>query len=206
MQSAELAQHAQRAGTVAHWLVWVSARNRDTGAIEATGFWTGGDDLAFTIGGVSRPYIGAGSLLDVPPIPEETGLNVRMLTVGLTVDEATKNLVRGYDPGLQPVEIHRAVFNPETMALVAEPEFVFAGTVDETPIETGPIGGSSKISLVIASLTRGLTRTVPLMKSDAALKERASGDLFRQYTAVTSKWQVPWGQGEVTAPASRPSI
>lgn len=194
MQSGELDHHAQRAGTVAHWLVWVLARNRDTDAVQGFGFWTGDDDQTFSIDGINRAYEGAGAALQVPPIPETIGLDVQMLRLSLAITPESENLVRGYDPGLQPVEIHRAVFNPATMNLVAEPEFVFAGTVDETPIETGAIGGTSTVGIVVASLTRGLTRTVPLMKSDAALRARAPGDKFREYTAVTSKWQVPWGQ------------
>ena len=197
MEASELALLSQRTGHVAHWLVWMGARNRQSGAQEWAGFWTGDDDLNFTIGGDARLYYGAGAALDVEPITQEVGLQVRMQTVRLSMTPEVDQAVRGYDPSLQPVEIHRAVFEPVTMALVAEPELAFAGTVDGTPIEEGPMGGISSVALAIASKARSLTRLIPVMKSDAALRDRASGDAFRRDVSESQQWSVPWGTGDV---------
>lgn len=194
MQTAELTYHQQRAGVIAHWLVWVQAGDPLTESATARGFWTGDDDVTITIDGVARQYAGAGALQGVQPIVEETGLAVRMLRVELTDVDDVRALLRGLIVKAQPVEIHRAVFDLETRALVVAPELRFAGTVDETPMETGAVGGSSRFGIVIASLTRGLTRLVPLFKSDAALQSRAPGDEFRKYAATTTKWVVPWGE------------
>lgn len=199
MDQATQSHLAQRQGHVAHWLVWLEARNRDTGAIQPGGFWDGGDHQEFTIGGQTRPYIGAGPLLDVQPIRQAVGLGIRMQSVTLTLLPEVENAIRVYDPGLASVEIHRALFHPGSMLLVAEPELAFAGTVDTTPIDEGAIGQPSTITLEIAGVERALTRTLPLFKSDAAMRARASSDTFRQYAAEVGRWTVPWGEEGQTA-------
>lgn len=199
MQSGELTLLSQRTGHVAHWLVWIGARDRQSGAQVFAGFWTGDDDLNFTIGGQSRGYFGAGAALEVEPITQEVGLQVRMQTVRLATTPEVEQAIKGYDPSLQPVEIHRAVFDPHTMALVNEPELVFAGTVDGTPIEEGAIGGVGSVALAVASKVRSLTRLVPLMKSDAALRDRAPGDGLRRYVSEAQQWTVAWGEKDVKA-------
>lgn len=199
MDSNTLALLGQRTGFVAHWLVWVNARERSTGNPVAAGFWSGDDHQVFTINGESRTYFGAGSLLDVDPIRQEVGLQVQRQTVRLTMTPEVEQVVKGYDPSLQPVEIHRAVYDPETMTLTAEPEEQFVGTVDGTPIEEGPINGTSTITLEIASKTRQLTRTIPLMKSDAALRRRAPDDGFRKYVSEANSWEVAWGEKSAAA-------
>ena len=189
----------QRTGHVAHWLVWVNARERSTGNPVASGFWSGDDHQTFLINGESRLYFGAGALLEVDPIRQDVGLQVQRQSVSLTMTPDVEQAVKGFDPSLQPVEIHRAVYDPETMTLTAEPELVFAGTVDGTPIEEGPIGGTSSITLEIASKTRQLTRTIPLMKSDAALRRRAPADGFRKYVSEANSWEVAWGEKSAAA-------
>lgn len=172
LDSNELALLAGRQGHVAHWLVFLRARNRSTGVIESAGFWTGDDHQAFTIRGEARTYFGAGSLMDVPPISQEVGLQVQHVTVSLAVTPEVEQAIKGYDPSLQPAEIHRAVFDPVTLALIAEPTLIFAGTIDSTPMDDGGIGGVNVITAVIASKVRALTKTLPIYKSDAALRAR----------------------------------
>ena len=199
MDSNELALLSQRMGHVAHWLVYVGARDRQDGTQHWAGFWTGDDDLNFTIGGQSRLYYGAGAALTVDPIQQEVGLQVRMQTIRLATVPDVEQAIKGYDPSLQPVEIHRATFEPLTMTLVAEPQLVFAGTVDGTPIEEGAIGGVGSVALAVASKVRSLTRLIPIMKSDAALKDRAGDDGFRKYVSEAGQWAVAWGEKSVKA-------
>lgn len=194
MDSNELALLAGRQGHVSHWLVYFWARNRSTDALEQAGFWTGDDHQTFTIRGQSRDYIGAGAVLDVPPVRQEVGLQVQHHTVSMTVTPALEQAIKTYDPSLQPAEIHRATFDPATMTLIAEPELIFAGTVDGTPMDDGGIGGSNVISVRIASKVRQLTKTLPIYKSDAALRARAPADGFRQNVGEAALWEVPWGQ------------
>ena len=192
MDQNELALLAARQGHVTHWLVYLSARNRATGAMEGAGFWTGDDHQEFTIRGQARTYFGAGALLDVPPINQEIGLSVQHVTVSLAVTPEVEQAIKGFDPSLQPVEIHRATFDPATMTLIAEPEIVFAGTVDGTPMDDGGVGGMNVISVTIASKARALTRTLTRTKSDATLRDRAPGDGFRKYVTDAGGWSVRW--------------
>lgn len=192
MDPNELALLSARQGHVAHWLVTISGRHRQTGEIETAGFWTGDDHQQFTVGGVTLTYFGAGAALDVPPIRQEVGLQVQYLTCSLAVTPEVLDAVLGYDPALQPAQVHRAIFDPLTMTLVAEPELVFAGTVDGTPIDDGGIGGSGVVQVQIASKTRTLTRTLTRTKSDATLRARAPADGFRKYVADSATWTVPW--------------
>lgn len=197
MDAAELTYHQARRGTIARFLVWIAGRNRTTGVIEHVGIWTGDDDQAFTIDGEPRSYFGGGQIMSVPPIIGEIGLNVRMLTIDFATTPEVEQAVRGYDPGLQRIEIHRAVFDLETRNLVAPPERVFLGTVDETPIESAEVGGTGSIKLVCASVVRNLTRTVAMKRSNAALRARAPSDGFRKYVVDANTWRVPWGQDTV---------
>lgn len=178
---------------IARSLVWISARNRDTLATETIGFWTGDDHREFTINGSLRTYFGAGAALDVPAFVYQTGLDVRMHTISLAgVAPEVEQAIRGYEPRLAPVEVHRALFSPDTMNLVAEPHRVFRGTIDEISYPTPEIGGDAVVSVSVASASRTLTRTLTLMKSDNAQRLRG-GDRFRRYADVSGAVEVKWG-------------
>ena len=66
-------QIASLSGVMVRSLVWIAAKNRDTGETENAGFWNGLDELTITIGGVSRTYTGAGALLSLSPITGTIG-------------------------------------------------------------------------------------------------------------------------------------
>lgn len=203
MDSNELALLSARQGHVTHWLVFLRARNRTTGALEAAGFWTGDDHQSFTIRGEARTYFGAGGLLSVPPIRQEVGLQVQHVTVSLATTPEVDAAIKLFDPSLQDAEIHRATFDPATMTLIAEPELIFAGTVDGTPMDDGGIGGSNVVSLVIASKARALTKTLTVTKSDASLRARAPADGFRKYVSAANTWTVPWNPPPAPQPRRR---
>jgi len=189
---------------VARLLVWVEAMNRTTGAPETLGLWTGEDHRTFEIDGTARTYFGAGGLLQVEPVTMQAGLTVRMhrLTLSPLAPEGAE-LLRGYDPRLAPVEIHRALFDPETMDLLDAPHLVLRGQVDEAPITTPEIGGEASAQLVVAGAARALTRACTLKKSPEALRARAPGDAFRDYAAVAGEVKVWWGEARAsTAPAA----
>ena len=110
-----------RGGIVARSLIWAVARNRSTGAAESLGLWTGADDRAFTISGSSRTYVGAGSVMEVPPLSAQSGLDVRMQRLSLSpISEAVATLIRTYDARFAAIEIHRALFDPITGLLVSD--------------------------------------------------------------------------------------
>lgn len=195
--TATAAYFARRGPILAHALIWISARNRTTGAVEKIGFWTGADHQTFLIGGESRTYYGAGAALRIDPIRLAVGVQVRTLRAELSqVADTVLQALRGYDPRHAPVEIHRALFEPETEALVDEPHILFRGTIDKAPINTPKKGDRGTVPLEIASMARALTKGLSRFRSDACLKDRASTDTFRKYATRTDTVEVPWGAKE----------
>lgn len=187
------ARRAARVATSAAMLVWVSAKNRSTGALETMGLWTGADHQDFTIRGQVRTYYGAGRVLQVPNIQTAIGLEVRKFSVGLAaVAPEVEILLRGYDPRFAPAEIHRAEFD-ENDNLLAEPERLVKGWINDTPIINPPIGGTATASLEIVSNARMLTRYGSHTKSDQ-MQMRRQGDRFRRYASLPGAATVYWGE------------
>lgn len=192
------ARRAARVSTNVENLVWVTARNRTTGAPEALGLWTGVDHQNFTIAGQARAYFGAGAVLQVPDIQATVGLEVRRYSIGLSaVSPEVEMLIRGYDPKFAPVEIHRAEFD-DNGNLLAEPERIFKGMVDGTPIITPAIGGEATATLDVVSNAVMLTRWAGVTKSDQVQRKRQD-DRFRKYGSIAAKVPVVWG-GEKSTP------
>lgn len=189
-----LAAFQSRSDVMHRVLVWVTARNRATGLAEELGLWNGGYDRAFTIGGVARTYVGAGALMQVPPLVYQVGLTVRMQRLSLSpLDPTVGAMIRSYDSRLAPIEIHRAVFDPVSSALVAEPHRLFKGMVDEMEVTTDPGSGETRCEVTVASSARYLTRTLTLKRSDAS-QSRRLGDRFLRYADVSGEVDVYWGE------------
>lgn len=187
---------AARPDIRARWLLWIEAKNRGTGAIEAQGFWTGDDDQAFTIDGVSRDYFGAGGFLALRELTYEAGTNIQMQSLSMgPVTEEVRQALRTYEPRLAPAEIHLALFDPVDNALIGTPR-AFKGWIDDIAFREAALesGGSATVcDLTLASSSREGTRTLPLKKSDSAQRER-SGDRGRRYAAVAGSIPVWWGE------------
>ncbi|MGN7870965.1 hypothetical protein [Paracoccus sp. 22332] len=186
---------ASRAGFIGHVLVWISARDRSSHAIETIGFWTGADHQEFTIDGQVRLYYAAGSLLKVDPIRRQTGVKVRTHRITFSqVAPEVEMLIRGYDPRHAPVEVHRALFHPDTETLIDEPHVILRGFVDRAPLTTPAKGEAGQVALEIASEARALTRPLSRFRSDAGLRSRDDEDAFRQYSSLAGTVEVPWGR------------
>lgn len=186
---------AARAGIVARYLVWVTAKNRGTGLPETMGLWTGDDHQVFTINGASRTYYGAGNLIGMEALRTGVGLDVRMHQIALSpLTDEVAQLIRGYDTRLAPVEIHRAIFDLETGNLVGSPFKVFEGWINKIALNTGAIGGGSEARVTIASASRALTRPLNLFRSDAAQRDISASDSFREYTDISGEVGVWWGE------------
>lgn len=181
-------------GLRVHTLLWISARNRTTGAVEALGLWSGADHQQFDIGGSLRDYYGAGTLLGLDRITYGTGLEVRMHTISLSaISPEVEEAVRLYDARLAPVEVHGLVIDPVTNAIVGAPWAALRGWVDEVEIRTPAAGGEGGIDLRIASASRALTRTLSLKRGDAS-HQRRGGDRFRRYAEISGSVPVAWGE------------
>jgi len=199
--AATMAFLRSRVGVIAHRLVWISARNTATGLVEDLGIWSGDDSMGFTIGGQSRDYIGAGALLDPEPITSQPGLDVRIHQVRMAaIAPEVEDLVKGYDTRFAPVEMHRALFHPETRQLVAEPHRIYKGMIDQITFPREAPGGSPACVVSVASETRILTRTLASKKSDESHRARG-GDRFRRNAVVSGSIPVFWGEKKLDPPA-----
>lgn len=195
----ELTYLQKRGGLMIRALVWVTARDRSTGLPQTMGLWTGEEDREFVIGGVTRLYHGAGPFIGIEPIVMTTGVQVRMQRLQLASFSAeVQQLALGYDVSLAPVEIHRALYDPETGDLIDEPRLAWKGQIDQLPLPTAEVGGEAVADVQLASSARDLTRGLTLTKSDAVQQLRG-GDRFRRYQDVTGKVAVVWGAKRATA-------
>lgn len=185
---------AATSGVQIRHLVWIQARNRSSGAIESVGFWNGLDARSFTIGGSSRTYTGAGTLLGIAPITGEVGLQVRMQQVSLSgIPPEVLQLIHGYDARLAPIEVHRVFFDPEKGVLIGDPVRVMKGWVDEMPVPTPAEGGTDSVTLTVASASRALTKTLTIKKSDEAQRRISATDRGREYASISGAVGVFWG-------------
>jgi len=184
---------------VAKVLLWITAKDRGTGAAQTVGIWTGDDHANITIGGSSRLYYGAGAMLNLPSITYTLGFGIQTQMADLSsLAPEVINAIRVYDPRFAPVEVHRALYNASDRSLVSEPHRVFKGWIDSVSITTPEIGGDGKVSLTMVSAARALTRSVAQMKSDETQKRR-SGDRFRKWNAISGAVEVSWGEKRAKA-------
>lgn len=191
--SAAAITHLQEStATMARWLLWLRPMDRDTGERITFGIWNGDDNQTFTVGGDARVYLGAQGAFSVDPVIEEVGTVVRSQNVRLSsITPEVEAVARGYDLRLAPAELHLALLDPESAALI-DLQLRFRGQVTSAPIPTPPVNGSAPMSVTIASSWRGLTRLLPLRKSDAAQRAR-DGDGFRKYGSISQGVRAPWG-------------
>ena len=198
--AATAAYLSAREGVIARTLVWITARNRISGSAETAGFWNGLDDLTITVDGQPRLYRGAGALMSVEGISAGVGLEVRVVQVTLSpLAPEVAQVLRGYDPRLAPVEIHRALFDLGTGALVGAPHRTFRGAVSDLSIVTGE---DAQATLSLVSAARDLTRSVSAYRSDASMRQRAATDSFRAYADISGEVDVWWGEKRRTSEAA----
>lgn len=183
-------------------LFWASAKNRGTGATETIGIWNGDQDRAFTIGGASRTYVGAGGLIQIEPMVYGTGLQIRTQQVAFSpLDAEVIDLIRTFEPRLAPVELHRALFDPLTGDLIEEPHRIFKGEIDDLTIGTPEVNGTATCSLTLVTTARTLTKTLAAKRSDAVQRQRSS-DRFLRYADVSGAVDVFWGEKSAKASSS----
>lgn len=211
LSSEILAYRQSRLGVSCQILVYITAKNRDTGEPESIGFWTGADHDVFTINSVGRTYYGAGDIIEVDDITSEVGVLIRQHIVTLSsLSEETLQAVKGYNARLAPIEIHRAEFDLDTGELIDEPERKFKGWIDTLDIDTGGKGGKGTITLTCVSVARALTRTLTLKYGDSSQKLVNPNDDFLKYADLSGSTEVFWAQKRVkttdVAAADRPFL
>ena len=183
-----------RTGTAGRWFLWASVRDRATGLRVDVGLWNGDDDITIPINGVNRLYQGLQGGMIVHDVVSSIGTVVRTQKItlsGLTAEAI--NLVRAHDARLAPVELHLGLFEPTTMTLI-DIDQRFVGIINKAPIPTPAKDDcGTTISFEMVSKMRGLTRRLPLKKSDSAQRSR-SGDKFRQYGSIAAAVKTKWGE------------
>lgn len=193
LSASELALREARADVADRHMVWILARDRETGKRVGVGFWPGVEDATLTVGSETRTYIGCGTLLDTDPVESAVGLDVRTWRASLNdLTPEVVQLFRGYDVRFAPIEVHLSVHDPVTRERVALRR-IFRGWVDKPEIIEPPAGGAGSATIECASAFRALTRTVPHVKSDAAMRLRNPDDRFGEYRAVVGEWETRWG-------------
>lgn len=214
LTGAELAALAQRALSFRN-LIWITAKDRDTGVAQSVGFWNDVGTLsipvhdALTGAIVARPFVGAGSLLDIDDVVSTAELSVRELTVRLSGVDATVALaVRGYEARLAPVQVYRLLLSPADGNPVAPARARFVGIIDSLTINDPPRGGQGNVTLNLVSQMRELTRANPDMISDDSQKARATSlgkppDRFYEYTNAIPNWTIAWGTLSIKAQRRR---
>lgn len=202
MRTADPATEAYLSGgaIIARDLLWITVKERDTGLPVSVGFCNDLDSVTLTVvSGLtgateSRTYHGSGTLISISPIPLISDLTVRTVTITLShINSAVLQAIRGYDPRFGKVEIHRALYDLSTRALVAAPIPHFVGSINGAPISKARPGEEGSITLNVVSHSRELTRVNSLKRSDESQKRR-SGDRFRQYSGVAGQWEFFWGE------------
>lgn len=185
--------------------LWIVAKNRTTGADEEAGFWNGGVPVTadmidgFSGATVERTFVGAGSLLDIGPVPLTASIEVRRLTIKLShIDAAVENAIRGYDARGAKITYGRGIFDPDTNNLVTEIMPWFAGYIDDIDWPTGPVGEDNALTITAVSHTRELTLTNPDVRSHESQLARSGGtDFFYHDTAVVGEWELPMGKERI---------
>ncbi|MFN9368625.1 MAG: hypothetical protein ACK6CT_07625 [Planctomycetia bacterium] len=183
-----------RSGVAPRWLLWIGAKQLTTLAAAPVGLWSGADDLTFTIAGQSRVYNGALSRFDVDPISYSTGLDVRTQNVTIAANSPeVADVVRGFVVRLAPVELHLALFDPASDALIDEPEPMWRGFLNASPITTAASGGTETVTFGIVSRSRVMALPGPgLKKTDASIRRRNANEEFRQYGSIAKEITTKW--------------
>jgi hypothetical protein len=178
-------------------IVYFLVRSIDGTSTKTYVFWNEIDPVTVTVvdgatgSNVDRDCIGDGALLSIDDIPLTSDLTVQTIKISLSQIHATvQEMVRDYDVRIAKVQVHRALFDPQTNALVSHPLPHFVGTVNKASISTPAAGQEGSIDLEVVGHIRELTRTNAAKKSDETQKRR-SGDRSRRYNGTTPP--IFWG-------------
>ena len=180
-------------------LVWITARDRETGAPHSLGFWSGADHQEIEVVGALRTYYGAGALLAFEPVASVSSAQERVWSLSVSpLHDQIAEAIRLYDARLAPVEVHEWHHDPLTHLPLADPVRVVRGTLMELDIPTPPDGQESAVTLKVVSDAWRLTKGLTLKRSDEALKARSGGaDRFRRYNSLVGI-NVWWGERSAT--------
>lgn len=203
MRSVDSAVQAAREARrlVERELIWIEAKDRTTGALEAQGFVSDINDMTvavvdgFTRATVTRSFVGAGSLISIGDIETANDNNYRSVEITMSpLNDDVAQAIRGYDPRQCHIQIFSATFNPDTMELLAPAEPIFVGRIDEAPITTGAEGSVSSITLKCRTDAQELDRAPASKRSNENQALRSATDSFFKYVSIMDSVKIPWGE------------
>lgn len=198
------AQLGLRTGIKVRNMIYIWARNRETGAPEEIGIWNGDDVQDFSIGGDNRTYYGAGGFIQFDDFKQEQGLVIHQLTAKAYPFSAEMEVVlRQYDTRFARCEVHLAFYDPLTDNLLTNPYRFFKGWIDTLQIPT-PVKGEAVVATInMVGQSRILTRVNPIKRSNENQKRRAPTDSFFKDVAITGTISTPWGSEGVATLATQ---
>lgn len=190
----------------------LTAGDRSTGAPVTVGFWSDLSNVTAPVidpetrSTASRPFYGAGSLIQIGDIPAIVGVSVETVTITLSqLHDQVEAALRLYDCKQARVEIHTGLLDPDTRQLVDPAEPVFVGFVDKVEIRTPTENEAGAAILSCTSGTQELLRFNPATRSHEDQQVRAPGDGFFKDAAVCGDWDHYWGAvGENKVQTTKP--
>lgn len=187
--------------------VYIIAKDFDTGDPEAVGFWTGNGVRSVSLidaktrQTVSRDFVGSSPIVSISAIPMTSDITIRSVTIDLSlVHQTANNFVRGFNLKGAEIQVHRGLFNRDTLALASPAHPQFLGLIDSMSIKTDALGGGTVASLQCVSETRELTRINPDKRSSESQKRRTAGDTFYDHAPHIHKRQLFWGLAKSPPP------
>ncbi|RJG46496.1 hypothetical protein [Mesorhizobium sp. DCY119] len=211
ISAANLAALQARA-LVARDFLWITARDRDTGATFPYGFWSDVGDVSAPVLNpntglsVTRNFEGSGTLIQISDIPLVSNLTIQNVTIQMSqLDPAVENIVRGYDLKQAGVEIYRGLLSLETRQIVAPAFCRFVGFVDTVEITTPKENDVGSIVLTCASHTQEMTRGNPDTRSNDSQKIRSATDNFFADVTVVGEQEHFWGRQKGKISVSAPT-
>lgn len=181
-------------------ILWVSGKDRNTGAIQSLGLWGGDDDERIVVedlfvgARVSRYFYGRGAVLSLGPIRHERGLTIRPVQVRLSpLADAAQQAFLAYEPRGAEAQVWKRTYDARTGKPIGYPERAVKGYINTAPIVRPEPGGEATLTAEIVSTARMLTVTSALVKSNARQLARAPGDDFRKYKTTMAQIEVPFG-------------
>lgn len=178
--------------------LWFKGRNKETGALETIGIWTGSvaaglsvkrPDTGEIVTRTFQPNVGA---MKIPAIPRSLKFEDRRIRVTFSrLDPAVLNAVLVYDIKGEPVEIYRMYFDRDTGAQIGPGLCRFDGFARTARIKRAKVGGTGEVMIELVGHTASLRPSWEKL-SDEFFRRRRAGDHSGQYLNKTPK--LAWGQ------------
>lgn len=189
--SASVQEALNKKDIIVQWLIWGSAKNRETSVAQPFAFWTGPEDIALSVDGTTRTFSGFGEIVEVPDLTFSEGLNVQQqrMILGVLSPEG-EAVLRLHDFRGGPVKIHAAIFDKDTTEFIGTIS-TFDGWVNEVKIIYDEGNAYAEVALV-SNAYEG-TKVLLSKKSNASQKARGTSDRFREYGSVSDQVNIAWG-------------